>query len=146
MACLKCGSWFGHKHDLASFYLTEKSISSFTNSNCFIIRTMDLLFLYILGWSSEGLFLTIAKLFMCQFPGTASESFPLTVDPPAVNNGVLIHTHTHTCIHACIHTKKKSTGIIFYFQKHKTQVVFESTIFSQILLERSHYWWQTINI
>lgn len=150
MACLKCGSWFGHKHDLTPFYLTEKSISSFTNSNCFIIRTMqDLLFLYILGWSSEGLFLTIAKLFMCQFPGTASESFPFTVYPPAVNNGTLIlpptNTHTHTCIHACIYTKK-CNGIVFYFQKHKTQVVFESKIFSQIPLERSHHWWQTINI
>lgn len=30
---------------------------------------------------------------MCQFPGSASETFPLTVNLRAVNNGALIHTH-----------------------------------------------------
>lgn len=85
----------GHKHDTNSFYFTEKSISCFTNSNCFIIRTtQSLVLLYTSG--RQGGFLerggggavpTIAKLFMCQFPGSVSETFPLTVGPPAANNG-----------------------------------------------------------
>lgn len=92
---------FGHKHDLIAFYFTEKSIPCFTNSNCFIIRTtQSLVFLYTSGRTRGGFFLerggqspAIAKLFMCQFPGSASETFPLTVGPPAANNGARTHAH-----------------------------------------------------
>lgn len=95
LACLECGSRFGIKHELMSSYFTEKSIPGFTNSNCFIIRTMQgLLFLYILGRSNCS---SLLQNYLC-VSFLASESFPLTVDPPAVNNGALVHTHTHTLV------------------------------------------------
>lgn len=88
----------------------------------------DLLFLYILGWSSEGLFLTIAELFMCQFPGTASENFPFTVYPPAVNNGALIlpptNTRTHTHMHSCMHIHKKSAMALYFTSRNARHKLF----------------------
>lgn len=53
----------------------------------------SLVCLYTSGWGVGGFFYgggadpAIAKLFMCQFPGSVSETFPLTVGPPAANNG-----------------------------------------------------------
>lgn len=100
MFCVSTGMFrvrftvFGHKHDLISFYFTEKSIPCFTNSNCFIIRTtQSLVFLYTPGrrgglfFGGGGAVPAIVKLFMCQFPGSVSETFPLTVGPPVANNG-----------------------------------------------------------
>lgn len=106
LACLQCGSWSGHKHGSVSFYFAEKSIPSFTYSNCFIIRTMPAL-RFSLHLGLVRLFLTIAKNYLCvSFLAQRAKASPLIGEPPAVNNAALTHTHTHAFMYACMQREK----------------------------------------
>lgn len=115
LACLECGSWSGHKHGSISFYFAEKSIPSFTYSNCFIIRTMPAL-RFSLHLGLVGLFLTIAKNYLCvSFLAQRVKASPLIGEPPAVNNAAL--THTHTRFHVCVHAEEKALASSYFTSK-----------------------------